>query len=126
MARAARLAKQRLRTRALLVGRTVIGEADLIVQLFTEEAGLLAAIARGARRGSERFAALEPMHLLQVSVDQTPHRELGTLTEATIARPRLGLTASLEAMQAAGQSLRWARRAAPPAEPEPARSHKVA
>ncbi len=118
MARA-RLAKQRLRSSALLVGRTAIGEADLIVHLFTEQAGLLAAVARSARRSSKRFVALEPMHLLRISVDQTPHRELGNLTEASLDRPRLGLTTSLEAMQAAGQALRWVRRAAPPAEPEP-------
>ncbi len=119
MARAARLATQRLRTSALLVGRTPIGEADLIVRLFTEKAGLVGAMARAARRSSKRFAALEPIHLLKVSVQVAPSRELGTLTEALLARPRLGLTASLEAMQAAGQALRWVGRAAPASEPEP-------
>jgi DNA repair protein RecO (recombination protein O) len=120
MPRSARLAKERIQSDALLLRRSPSGESDDIVHLFTEAAGALGAIARGARRSNRRFAALEPMHLLRVSVELSPARELGTLTEASLARPRIGLTSSLRAMELSGRALRWIRHAAPARTPEPA------
>lgn len=119
MPRAARLAKQRLSSDALLLRRTAVGDADLVVQLFTEAAGTVSAVARGARRSTKRLAALEPMHVLRVALEISPARELATLSEASLARPRLGLTSRLSSMEAAGRALRWLRRAAPPRTPEP-------
>jgi DNA repair protein RecO (recombination protein O) len=113
-------AKQDVRSRALLLRRTSFGEADLVVSLFTEQAGAVAALARGARRSRRRFTGLEPMHELVVSLLVVPGRELATLTEARIARARSGLTGSLAALEAAGRALRWIRRAAVPRTPEPA------
>jgi DNA repair protein RecO (recombination protein O) len=109
----------RLRSHALLVRRVVYGEADLIVTLFTEERGLVSAIARSARRSTKRFSSLEPMFLLDVTVDERPLVELGTLVETAIVRPRLHLAADLGRLDAAGRALRWLRRAAPPHTPEP-------
>ncbi len=120
MPRSSRLAKERIVSDALLLRRTPTGDSDDIVHLFTERAGVVAAVARGARRSTRRFAALEPMHLLRVGVDVSPARELGTLAEATLARPRLGLISSLGTLEAAGRALRWLRRAAPARTPEPA------
>jgi len=117
---AARLSKQRLRTEALLIRLVPVGEADAMVQLFTEQAGALSAIARGARRSSKRFSALEPMHLLRVGVDVSPVRDVATLAEASLERPRIRLSTTLAPMQAAGQALRWLRVAAPARTPEPA------
>lgn len=114
------LAQTRVETKALLVGRHPIGEADLIVRFFTEATGMLGAVARNARRSNKRFGALEPMHLLRVRVDCSPTRDLGTLTEAALERPRIGLTTRLCSMEAAGRALRWVRRAAPTRTAEPA------
>lgn len=114
-----RLATERLRSDALLLRRTPFGEADDIVHLFTERAGAVAGIARGARRSKRRFAALEPMHVLRITMEVSPNRELGRLTETVLARPRIGLTSRLETMNAAGRALRWLRRAAPQRAAEP-------
>jgi DNA repair protein RecO (recombination protein O) len=114
-----RLALTRLDTAALLVSRHPVGEADLIVRFFTETSGMLGAIARNARRSAKRFGALEPMHLLRVRIDCSPVRELGTLNEAQLERPRIGLTTRLAPMEAAGRALRWLRKAAPTRSPEP-------
>jgi DNA repair protein RecO (recombination protein O) len=108
-----------LRTEALLVRRVPVGEADLILTLFTEARGLVGASARGARRASKRLTALEPMHLLRVALEERPGSDLAVLAEASIARPRMHLTASLERLEAAGHALRWVRSAAPPQTPEP-------
>jgi len=114
-----RTAEERVVSDALLLRRVSYRDNDVIVQLFTEQRGSLSAIARGARRSGKRFAALEPMHLLHVDVGLDRSRELGTLKEAGLARPRLGLTARLDTMEAAGVALRWVRTAAPGRSPEP-------
>lgn len=113
-----RLATESVSSEALLLRRTPYGEADDIVHVFTEEIGAVAAIARGARRSKRRFASLEPMHLLRVSLELPAERELGRMTETLLFRPRIGLTSRLSAMETAGRALRWVRRAAPPRTPE--------
>lgn len=113
------LAKESLESEALLVRRVPLGDADDIVHLFSEQLGAVAAIARGARRSSRRFAGLEPMHLLHARLELVPGRELATLTDVSLRRPRVGLISRLAAMQAAGQALRWLRLAAPARTPEP-------
>ncbi len=114
-----RLATERLKSHALVVRRVPYGESDDIVHFFTEQAGSVAAIARGARKSTRRFASLEPMHVLGVSLELAPHRELGRLTETVVVHPRIGLTSRLSTLEAAGRALRWLRRAAPQRTPEP-------
>jgi len=117
--RHARMAKQRTTTRALLVRRVPYADSDLVVGLYTEELGLVSVLARSARRSTKRFGTLEPLHLLCVTVELSAARELGTLVEASVERARIELTTSLDAMQAAGQALRWLRRTAPAHVAEP-------
>jgi DNA repair protein RecO (recombination protein O) len=119
MPRTARPLGSRLRTDALLVRKVPFGDADVMVTFFTEARGILSAIARSARRSARRFPALEPMHLLRVGLEERPGEELAVLSEAALSRPRLGLTADLDKLDAAGQALRWVRRALPPHTPEP-------
>jgi DNA repair protein RecO (recombination protein O) len=105
---------------ALVVRSVPYGESDLIATFFTKEAGLLGAIVRGGRRSQKRFGgALEPIHTLDIHLDDRG-KELCVLKEARIAQARLGITASLEAMDAAGHALRWTRHLCPPRTPEPA------
>jgi DNA repair protein RecO (recombination protein O) len=118
--RSARVLRTRIQTDALLVRKAPFGDADAVVTFFTEERGMVSAVARSALKSSKRFPSLEPMHLLRVGIDERSGAELGVLAEAAIARPRLGLTANLARLEAAGQALRWVRRAAPPLTPEPA------
>jgi DNA repair protein RecO (recombination protein O) len=95
-------------------------EADAIVTLFTEALGKVPAHARGVRKSSRRFAgALQPMHTLNVVLDERPGAELLVLREAAIARPRAHLIADLARMEAAGQALRWVRASSPTRTPEP-------
>jgi len=109
---------RRVDSAALLVRSVPYGEADVIATFFTRETGKLSAIVRGARRSTKRFGgALEPIHGLMVSVEDKG-RELCVLKEARIHRPRTGISGSLEAMEAAGQALRWVRHLCPPRTPE--------
>jgi DNA repair protein RecO (recombination protein O) len=111
---------RRIDSPALLVRSVPYGEADIIATFFTRESGKLSAIVRGARRSTKRFAgALEPIHGLVVTLEDKG-KELCVLKEARIQRPRTGIATSLEAMEAAGQALRWVRHLCPARTPEPA------
>jgi DNA repair protein RecO (recombination protein O) len=109
-----------IETPAFLLGRVDYGEADLVVHFLTERFGKITSMARGARRSRKRYAgALEPMHTLTVSVLAADRSEFVPLRDATLLVPRPRLTSSLDEMRAAGQALRWIRKAAPPKTPEP-------
>lgn len=111
---------KRIESTALLVRSIGYGEVDIIATFLTREAGKLACIVRGGRRSQKRFGgALEPIHELFVTIEDKG-RELCLLKEARVSRARHGVTANLEAMEAAGQALRWARHLCPPRVVEPA------
>jgi len=115
-----RRSARRVESLALLVRSVEYGEADVIATLLTEAEGRVSLIVRGARRGGRRVGgALEPFHTLK-AVYEDRGSDLATLTEATLVRVRLGLTSRLDALDAAGQALRWARHLCPPRTPEPA------
>ncbi len=101
-------------TEALILGRVVYGEADLIVQVLTTRFGRIAALARGARRNHKRFGgALEPMHTLKLELGEKPRGELYSLQGASIEHARTRLTSHLEAMTTAGQALKWVKKSVP-------------
>lgn len=105
---------------ALLLRRVELGEADLVVTLFTRTLGRVSALARGARKSQKRFAgALEPFFTLRIRLEERPHSELLSLSEARVARARLGMLSDLKRLQVAGRALGWIRKAAPPRTPEP-------
>lgn len=107
-------------TDALLLRSVPYGESDVVATLLTESDGKLTAIVRGARKSTRRFAgALEPVHTIHVRLDDKG-KEMCFLREARVARPRERLTHDLDALDAAGAALRWARQLCPPRTPEPA------
>lgn len=111
---------KRIETPALLVRSVGFGESDIIATFFTEEAGKLSAVVRGARRSQKRFGgALEPIHELFIALDDKG-KELLLLKEARLGRPREGIVRSLDGMEAAGRALRWVRHLCPSRTPEPA------
>lgn len=103
----------------MLVRAVAVGEADLVVTFFTRTDGKLSAMVRGARRSQKRFGgALEPIHGLAVRLADRG-REMCTLEEARLERPRTTLTSDLARMDVAGHALRWVRHLCPPRTPEP-------
>jgi DNA repair protein RecO (recombination protein O) len=105
---------------ALVLRRVELGEADLVLTLFTRSLGRISALARGARKSRRRFGgALEPFFTLSVRMEERPTSELFTLLDASVVRARLGLLEDLARIDAAGRALAWVRKAAPPRTPEP-------
>jgi DNA repair protein RecO (recombination protein O) len=104
---------------ALVVRTVEFGESDIIATLVTERAGKLSTVVRGGRKSSRRTGgALEPMHTIAVSIEDRG-AELTTLKEARVVRVRAGLAGNLDALDAAGVALRWARHLFPPRTVEP-------
>lgn len=96
----------------------MLGEADLIVELFTDTLGRTSALARGARSSKSKRGVLEPLHTLTCRLEERGERELLTLSESQTARPRLPLLELLERLDAASALLALLRHT-PPREPLP-------
>jgi len=118
VARLARLASTRVSTRALLLRRTPVGDADVVALLFTEAHGVVSATARGARRANSKLGALEPVHTLLVTLEMRPGAELAKLAEARIATPRIRLLEASEPLEASFRALVWVRGVLQALEPE--------
>ncbi len=109
-----------IESEALVVRTVEVGETDVVATLVTEQAGKVSLVVRGARRGSRRVGgALEPVHTIGVLFEDKG-AELCTLKEARIVRLRSAVVANLDALDAAGVALRWARHLFPPRTVEPA------
>ena len=71
------------RCEGLTLRKAAIGEADLVVTVFTAEHGKLRAVAKGARRSSSKMVGhLEP--LTQVRLSLARGRELEIITQAQV------------------------------------------
>jgi len=108
-----------LESEALVVRTVEYGESDVVATLVTEQFGKLGVVVRGGRKASRRVGgALEPVHTVSVAFEDKG-QELSTLKEARIVRLRDNVVSNLEALDAAGVALRWARHLFPPRAHEP-------
>ena len=91
-----------------------------MVTLLTEREGKVGASFRYGRKSTRRAAGgVEPFHTLDVLLEDRG-RDLLTLKESRLATVRAGVVRSLEAMDAAGAVLRWARHLLPVRHANPA------
>lgn len=103
----------------MLVRSVDYGEADRIVTLLTEHTGLVALMARSARKSQRRFAgALEPFGVIDAEL-ALGRGEVGRLASARLVRGFPTLLGSLPAMREAGRALELVRDATPPRESDP-------
>lgn len=74
-------------TEALVLKTYNLAEADKIVVCLTRNAGLVRAVAKGARKLKNRFgAALEPFTLLHIVYHQRENQELVSMRQAEILK----------------------------------------
>lgn len=77
------------------------GEADRIVDIYTNDAGLISGIAKGIRRTRSRFGArLEPLSCVDFMAYQG--RTLDTVTQVEVLRSFHGVREDLQRFEAAG------------------------
>ena len=87
-------------TDAIVLRTYNLAEADRIVLCLTRSAGLVRAVARGARRMKSRFgAALEPFTLIKLAFYEKENRELVTISHAEILKSHFVLAGRLEAAE---------------------------
>ena len=87
---------------------------------MTESVGKVGARLRAGRKSSRRASGgIEPFHGLEVVLEDHGG-DLMTLKEVRLVTVRGAIAASLDAMEAGGAALRWARHLLPPRHAEPA------
>lgn len=107
-------------TRAILTRLTKLTETSLIVHWFTQDAGLVKTVARGARRPKSPFAGkLDLFFAGEISVAKSRSGSLDTLREVAIGDFRDGLRKSWPATLAAGYFCQLAEAVVEPWHPEP-------
>ena len=87
-------------TDAIVLRSYNLAESDRIVLCLTRSAGLIRAVAKGARRMKSRFgAALEPFTVIRLSFYEKEHRDLVTMSSAEILKSHFDLNSNLEAAE---------------------------
>jgi DNA repair protein RecO (recombination protein O) len=119
MPKVARLASERVSTRALVLRRTPTGDADLLVTAFTLDLGVMTLSARSARRATSKLGPLEPVQTLRVTVDVHSGRDIGKLVDSRVERPRVKLLSDAARLDAAFKLLLWTRAVMAPHQVEP-------
>ena len=104
-------------TEAIVLRTYNLAEADRIAVCFTRSAGLVRAVARGARRMRSRFgAALEPFSFINLVFYEKENRELVTISQAEILKSHFDLAAQPEAAGALAYIAELVGEFAPPHE----------
>lgn len=104
-------------TDAIVLRSYNLAEADRIVVCLTKSAGLVRAVAKGARRMKSRFgAALEPFTLIRLSFYERENRELVTISQAEIVKSNFDLASQIEVGEVLGYMSELIGEFAPPHE----------
>ncbi|MDX6693636.1 MAG: repair protein RecO [Blastocatellia bacterium] len=105
-------------TEAVVLRVYPLAEADKIVVCLTRSAGVVRAVAKGARRLKSKFGAgLEPFTLLDLSYYEKEGRELVTLRQTEIQRSYFKLSERAETVAALSYLSELVLEFAPPHEP---------
>jgi DNA repair protein RecO (recombination protein O) len=104
-------------TDAIVLRSYSLAEADRIVVCLTRSAGLVRAVAKGARRMKSRFgAALEPFTLIRLAFYEKENRELVTISRAEILKSHFDLASQVEVAEVFGYMAELIGEFAPPHE----------
>ena len=89
------------RSKGIVLRSIRYGEADRILDLYTQDAGLVSAIAKGIRRTKSRFGGrLEPLSCVDFLAYEG--RTLDTVTQVEVLRSFHGVRENLKSLEAAG------------------------
>jgi DNA repair protein RecO (recombination protein O) len=89
------------RSKGIVLRSIRYGEADRILDLYTQDAGLVSVIAKGIRRTKSRFGGrLEPLSCVDFLAYEG--RTLDTVTQVEVLRSFHGVRENLKSLEAAG------------------------
>jgi DNA repair protein RecO (recombination protein O) len=104
-------------TDAIVLRTYNLAEADRIVLCLTRDAGLVRAVAKGARRMKSRFgAALEPFTFIKLDFYEKENRELVTVSQVEILKSNFDLAAHPDSTNALAYIAELVSEFAPPHE----------
>ncbi len=104
-------------TDAIVLRSYNLAEADRIVLCLTRNAGLVRAVAKGARRMKSRFgAALEPFTFIKLDFYEKENRDLVTISNAEIVKSNFDLAAHPDSTDALAYIAELVSEFAPPHE----------
>ncbi len=104
-------------TDAIVLRAYNLAEADRIVVFLTRSAGLVRAVAKGARRMKSRFgAALEPFTLVKLTYHERENRDLVTISNTEILKSNFDLSSQVEASEVLAYMAEMVGEFAPPHE----------
>ena len=107
------------KTRGTVLRSWNLGEADRILEIQTDELGLVRAVARGVRRVRSKLAGhLEPLTDVELML-ASGRGDLMTVTGAKARALHSGLRTNLDQLTAASAVAELVSRSAPAAEPNP-------
>jgi DNA repair protein RecO (recombination protein O) len=110
-------------TDAVVLRSIRYSEADVVLALYSPDAGRFSAIAKGARKSGSRLGGrLQPGVWIHVGVARG-RGDLGTVRTASTVRAHAGLWLEGERLRAAGSVLETVLRAVPEHEPSPETFH---
>jgi DNA repair protein RecO (recombination protein O) len=86
-----------VKTRGIVLRSVRFSESSSIVTFFTEKAGKIAGMVRGARRAGNRFgSSLQPMSHVSVVIYRKPGREVQTVSQCELVESFRRIPAELE------------------------------
>jgi len=104
-------------TDAIVLRTYNLAEADRIVLCLTRDAGLVRAVAKGARRMRSRFGAgLEPFTFIRLDFYEKENRELVTISQVEILKSNFDLAAHPDSSDALAYIAELVSEFAPPHE----------
>ena len=104
-------------TDAIVLRTYNLAEADRIVLCLTRDAGLIRAVAKGARRMKSRFgAALEPFTFIKLDFYEKENRELVTISQVEILKSNFDLATHPDSTDALAYIAELVSEFAPPHE----------
>lgn len=107
-------------TLGVVLKTTPLRDSDLLVTLYTEAHGRIAAVARGARKSQRRFAgALSLLVLGRYQLGRKPRGELWNLESADVEREWTRLASDVVAVAHASYVAELVAGIVPPEAPEP-------
>ncbi len=114
-----------IRTKAIILFSSPVGESDLLLVLFTEKLGKIRAMAKGALRSRKRFAGiLLNLNLVRIELIPSRRSESGYLLNlAEPVKSRFSLSKEPERLASAYALAELIEKATPELAPDPALFH---
>lgn len=107
-------------SKAIVLSKEAFGEADLYVQFFTKDWGMISVLARSARKSKRRYVGGLDLFCHDEIFLRGEAREKAYLQELSVLNAFTGIREKLERVWVAGKTVQWVKKLANVSTPMPA------